>query len=105
MPAGLRLPSDAAVVLWTGRLEHCKLTMAPHSGPGSRCSGLPGRSWVLLMYARPCANDSDSTHRSCCRRERKVRLLNGHNLSLGAVIELPAMPFSAVDCLQTWSAR
>ncbi len=102
----LQLPSDAAVVLWTGRLElHCKA----HHGATFRAlahaaAACPERSWVLLMYGTavmPTIPTAliEAAAELCPSVE--VRLLNGHNLSLGAVARAASDAFlSLVDCLQ-----
>ena len=102
----LQLPADAAVVLWTGRLElHCKA----HHGATFRAlahaaATCPERPWVLLMYGTavmpsiPAALEEAAA--ALCPSV-KVRLLNGHDLSLGALARAASDAFiSLVDCLQ-----
>ena len=102
----LQLPSDAAVVLWTGRLElHCKA----HHGATFRALAhaealYPERSWVLLMYGTavmPTIPTAliEAAAELCPNVE--VRLLDGHNLSIGALARAASDAFlSLVDCLQ-----
>ena len=102
----LRLPPDAAVVLWTGRLElHCKA----HHGATFRAlahaaAACPERSWVLLMYGTAVMPSIpkaliEAAAELCPAVE--VRLLDGHNHSLGALARAASDVFlSLVDCLQ-----
>ena len=102
----LRLPPDAAVVLWTGRLElHCKA----HHGATFRAlahaaAACPERSWVLLMYGTavmPTIPKAliEAAAELCPAVE--VRLLDGHNHNLGALARAASDVFlSLVDCLQ-----
>ncbi len=102
----LQLPADSAVVLWTGRLElHCKA----HHGATFRAlahaaAACPERHWVLLMYGTavmptiPTALQ-EAASELCPTVE--VRLLDGHNLGLGALARAASDAFlSLVDCLQ-----
>ena len=102
----LRLPDDAFVVLWTGRLElHCKA----HHGATFRAlahaaEACTERPWVLLMYGTavmptipPALHEAAA---SLCPTV-DVRLLDGHDLNLGALARAASDSFlSLVDCLQ-----
>ena len=102
----LRLPEDATVVLWTGRLElHCKA----HHGATFRAmahaaAACPERHWVLLMYGTavmPAIPPAllEAASELCPAVE--VRLLDGHDLNLGALARAASNAFlSLVDCLQ-----
>ena len=102
----LQLPADASVVLWTGRLElHCKA----HHGATFRAlaqasTTCPEKQWVLLMYGTavmPTIPPAllEAAAELCPAVE--VRLLDGHDLSLGALARAASDIFlSLVDCLQ-----
>lgn len=102
----LQLPANANVVLWTGRFElHCKA----HHGATFRAlahaaGACPERPWVLLMYGTavmPTIPPAllEAAAEICPTVE--VRLLDGHDLSLGALARASSDAFiSLVDCLQ-----
>ncbi len=102
----LELPDQAAVVLWTGRLElHCKA----HHGTTFRAlahaaEGCPERPWVLLMYGTavmPTIPPALMEAAAALCPGVEVRLLDGHDLNLGAVARSASDVFlSLVDCLQ-----
>ena len=102
----LQLQDDAAVVLWTGRLElHCKA----HHGATFRAmahaaAACPERHWVLLMYGTavmPKIPPALLEAASALCPGVEVRLLDGHDLSLGALARAASDSFiSLVDCLQ-----
>ncbi|WP_115161090.1 glycosyltransferase family 4 protein [Synechococcus sp. UW86] len=102
----LQLPTDAAVVLWTGRLEmHCKA----HHGATFRAlahaaAAHPQRPWVLLMYGTavmPTIPPALLEAAAAICPNVEVRLLNGHDISLGALARAASDSFlSLVDCLQ-----
>ena len=102
----LQLPADAAVVLWTGRLElHCKA----HHGATLRAlahaaAACPERPWVLLMYGTavmPTIPTAILEAASELCPTVDVRLLDGHDLGLGALARASSDAFlSLVDCLQ-----
>ena len=102
----LKLPKNAFVVLWTGRLEmHCKA----HHGTTFRAlahasAACKERPWVLLMYGTavmpsipPALKEAAA---SICP-DVEMRLLDGHDLNLGALARAASDAFlSLVDCLQ-----
>ena len=102
----LQLPANANVVLWTGRFElHCKA----HHGATFRAlahaaEACPERPWVLLMYGTAVMSTIppallEAATELCPAVE--VRLLDGHDLSLGALARASSDAFiSLVDCLQ-----
>ncbi len=102
----LQLPADAAVVLWTGRLElHCKA----HHGATFRAmahaaAACPERPWVLLMYGTavmPTIPPALQEAAAVLCPAVEVRLINGHDLRLGAFARAASDAFiSLVDCLQ-----
>ena len=102
----LQLPADAAVVLWTGRLElHCK----SHHGATFRAldqasKACPERPWVLLMYGTavmPSIPPALHEAAAALCPTVEVRLLEGHDLNLGALARSASDAFiSLVDCLQ-----
>ena len=102
----LGIPSNAAVVLWTGRLElHCK---AHHSSSfravAHAATTYPQRPWVLLMYGTAVMTSiphalKEAAAELCPNVE--VRLLDGQDLDLGALARAASdMALSLVDCLQ-----
>lgn len=102
----LQLSDDAAVVLWTGRLElHCKAHHgATFKALARAAEACPERPWVLLMYGTavmptiPPALE-EAAAKLCPAVE--VRLLDGNDLNLGAVARAASDTFlSLVDCLQ-----
>ena len=102
----LNLPADAAVVLWTGRLElHCKAhhgaTFRAMAHAAAACTERP---WVLLMYGTavmPTVPRALQEAAAVLCPAVEVRLLNGHDLSLGPLARAASDAFlSLVDCLQ-----
>ena len=102
----LAVPDEAMVVLWTGRLElHCKA----HHGATFRAlaaaaAACPQRPWVLLMYGTAVmATIPDALRQAAAQLcpAVELRLLDGHNLELGALARAASDAFlSLVDCLQ-----
>ena len=102
----LRLEPDAAVVLWTGRLElHCKA----HHGASFRAlahaaATCPQRPWVLLMYGTAVMPDIPPALKQAAAElcpNVDVKLLDGHDLALGRLARAASdMALSLVDCLQ-----
>lgn len=102
----LQLPADAAVVLWTGRLElHCKA----HHGASFRAlahaaAANPQRPWVLLMYGTAVMPTIPPALKQAAAElcpDVDVRLLDGHDLALGPLARAASdMALSLVDCLQ-----
>ena len=102
----LRIPSDAAVVLWTGRLElHCKA----HHGSSFRAmahaaAACPKRPWVLLMYGTAVMPSIPPALKQAATElcpDVDVRVLDGQDLPLGALARAASdMALSLVDCLQ-----
>ena len=92
-------------MLWTGRLElHCKA----HHGATFRAlaqaaATYPERPWVLLMYGTavmPSIPSALKAAASLCPNV-EMRLLDGHDLNLGALARTASDAFlSLVDCLQ-----
>ncbi len=102
----LHLLDNAAVVLWTGRLElHCKAhhgaTFRALARASEECHQKP---WVLLMYGTAVMNAipkalKEAASSICPNVE--VRLLDGHDLEVGALARAASdMALSLVDCLQ-----
>ena len=102
----LALPADAAVVLWTGRLElHCKAHhAATFRAMAQAAAACPQRSWVLLMYGTAVMDTIPAALRQAASElcpDVELRLLDGHNLELGAWARAASDAFlSLVDCLQ-----
>ena len=102
----LRIQLDAAVVLWTGRLElHCKA----HHGTSFRAlayaaAKCPQRQWVLLMYGTAVMPSIPAVLKQAAAElcpNVEVKLLDGHDLDLGDVARAASdMALSLVDCLQ-----
>ena len=102
----LQIPLNAAVVLWTGRLElHCKA----HHGSSFRAlahaaAGCPNRPWVLLMYGTAVMPSIPPALKQAAAElcpDVDVRLLDGQDLDLGALARAASdMVLSLVDCLQ-----
>ena len=102
----LELSSNAAVVLWTGRLElHCKA----HHGSSFRALAhaaaiYPQRPWVLLMYGTAVMPSIPAALKQAAAElcpNVTVKLLDGHDLSLGSLARAASdMALSLVDCLQ-----
>ena len=102
----LKIQSNAAVVIWTGRLElHCKA----HHGSSFRAlahaaAACPQRPWVLLMYGTavmPSITPALKEAAAALCPEVEVRLLDGHDLDLGNIARAASdMALSLVDCLQ-----
>lgn len=104
--ARLKLPANAMVVLWTGRLElHCKA----HHGATFRAlahaaAACPERPWVLLMYGTAVMPEMPKALRQASAQlcpAVQVQLLDGHDLELGSLARAASDAFvSLVDCLQ-----
>ena len=102
----LQLPGDAAVVLWTGRLEmHCKA----HHGASFRAvahaaAACPQRPWVLLMYGTAVMPQIPPALEEAAAElcpGVQVKLLDGNDLALGPLARAASdMALSLVDCLQ-----
>ena len=102
----LQIPLNAAVVLWTGRLElHCKA----HHGSSFRAmahaaASCPQRPWILLMYGTAVMPSIPSALREAADEicpDVDVRLLDGEDLDLGSLARAASDIFlSLVDCLQ-----
>ena len=102
----LQIPSHAAVVLWTGRLEvHCKA----HHGSTFRAlahaaASCTKRPWVLLMYGTAVMPSIPPALKQAAAElcpEVDVRVLDGHDLCLGDLARAASdMAISLVDCLQ-----
>ena len=102
----MQIRSDAAVVLWTGRLElHCK---AHHSSSfralAHAAAACRHRPWVLLMYGTAVMPSIPPALKQAAAElcpDVDVRLLDGHDLELGALARAASdMALSLVDCLQ-----
>lgn len=102
----LHIPLNAAVVIWTGRLElHCK---AHHSSTfralAQAAAACPQRPWVLLMYGTAVMPSIPPALKQAAAKlcpDVDVRLVDGHDLDLGALARAASdMALSLVDCLQ-----
>ena len=102
----LGIDQNAAVVLWTGRLElHCKshhsCTFRAVAHASEVC---PQRPWVLLMYGTAVMPSIKPALEQAAKQicpNIHLKLLDGNDLEVGALARAASdMAISLVDCLQ-----
>ena len=102
----LHLDENAAVVLWTGRLElHCKAHHGATFRALARASEeCPEKTWILLMYGTAVMDAIPTALKEAASimcPSVEVKLLNGHDLEIGALARAASdMALSLVDSLQ-----